>query len=310
MKRLTPAALTLAAFFAAAALYAQTRPTLPRPGTKPAPAKPTTQTKPSVKNVKPVVLPAPKPQAPPPKTAPVAQKVVQKIEPPAKPLEPANNEDPDYYPYGKRMTRASTTQGVLWTLTGDAQLLHKETKFLSDTVLYNEDNKIASAPGKLRMEDPQNTLTSDSGVAYYKKELRYADMTGDVKIIARPKPDDPKATPKSLRKEFKNPVTITCDKLRYWWKQKRAFTDTNVKITFRHKEKDWTITGGSLEYFGNDERALIKGSVVAVNDKGERILSDTADIILKEGAEKLILEPILKGTIIKGDKEDEGDGRP
>ncbi|WP_309713656.1 hypothetical protein [Armatimonas sp.] len=306
MKRLTPTALTLAAFFAAAALYGQTRPPLPRPGTKPAPAKPT-QAKPTVK---PVVLPTPKPQTTPPKTAPVAQKVVQKIEPPAKPLEPVNNEDKDYYPYGKEMTYESTSKGTLMTLKGDAQLLHKETKFLSDTVLYNKDTKIASAPGKLRMEDPQNTLTSESGVAYYKPELRYADMTGDVKIIARPKPDDPKATPKSLRKEFKNPVTITCDKLRYWWKQKRAFTDTNVKITFRHKEKDWTITGGSLEYFGNDERAVLKGNVVAVNDKGERILSDNADIFFKEGAEKLLLTPVKLGTIIKGDKEDEGDGRP
>lgn len=281
MKRLIPVVLTLAGCLSAAALYAQPK--------RPAPAKPAT--------VKPVVLPSPKPK-----------QGAEKIIPPAKPFEPKDNDDPDYYPYGKLMKRDSTVQGILWTLTGDAQLLHKETKFLSDTVLYNEDNKIASAPGKLRIEDPQNTITGDSGVAYYKKELRYADLTGDVKIVARPKPDDPKATTKSLRKEFKNPVTITCDKLRYWWKQKRGFTDANVKIAFTHKEKNWTITGDSLEYFGSDEHAVVTGNVLAVSDKGDRILCDLADMILKEGAEKVTLSPVKNGTIIKGDKEDEEDG--
>lgn len=279
----------------AAVLYAQ-------PKATPKPVRPTT--KPSAKpTIKPVLLPKA-----PEKLAPKPKQESEKLTPPEKPLEPKDSNDQDYYPYGKLMRRDLTKQGILYTLTGDAQLSHKDVKFLSDTVLYNYDTRIASAPGKLRIEDPQNTLTGNSGVAYYKKELRYADLTGDVKIIARPKQDDPKATVNSLRKEFKSPVTITCDKLRYWWKQKRGFTDTNVKITFTHKDKNWTITGGSLEYFGDTERALLKGNVVAVNDKGERILSDTADITFKEGEEKVILEPVKIGTVIKGDP-DEDDGK-
>ncbi len=281
---------TLAVSITAATLSAQPQKKAIKPGIKP--------------NVSPVLLPKPL-------SKPASTDDSEKLAPTEKPLEPKDSNDTNYYPWGKLMRRESTKQGVLWTLTGDAQLSHKDVKFLSDTVLYNEDTRIASAPGKLRIEDPQNTLTGNSGVAYYKKELRYADLTGEVKIIARPKPDDPKATTKSLRKDFKNPVTITCDKLRYWWKQKRAFTDTNVKIAFTHKGKNWVITGGSLEYFGDTERALIKGSVIAVNDKEERILSDMADVTLKEGEEKLLLSPVLKGTVIKGDPEDEdGDGRP
>jgi len=272
MRRIT-SWLALPLLLSGATLYAQTRP--PRTAAPPP--------------VKPVLLPTP----------------------PEKPLEPKDNKDPDYYPWGELMTRVSKPDGILWTLTGNAQLNHQDTKFLSDTVLFNEDTKIASAPTKLRMEDPQNTLTGDSGVAYYKKELRYADVVGDVTIIARPKPEDPNAPPKSVRKEFKNPVTITCDKVRYWWKQKRAFTDANVKITFTHKGKNWTITAATLEYFGNDERALLSGSVIALNDKGEKVLCDTADIGLKEGAETLSLKPIHKGTVIKADpdEEDEKDGK-
>ena len=298
MNRPILVACTLVGCLSAAVLYAQPKAT-PKPA-KPTPkpaSKPATRPTPKL-GVKPTVKPVVLPKA----------QESEKLTPPEKPLEPKDSNDQDYYPFGKLMRRDSTKQGILWTLTGDAQLSHKDVKFLSDTVLYNQDTRIASAPGKLHIEDPQNTLTGDSGVAYYKKELRYADLTGDVKIIARPKQDDPKATVNSLRKEFKSPVTITCDKLRYWWKQKRGFTDTNVKITFTHKDKNWTITGGSLEYFGDTERALIKGSVIAANDKCERILSDTADITLKEGEEKLILAPVLRGTVIKGDP-DEDDGK-
>ena len=73
--------------------------------------------------------------------------------PPVGPLEPKDDKDTNYYPYGKLMTRVSEAAGVLWTLKGDAQLSHKDVKFISDTVLYNEDNKIANAPGKLRIDD-------------------------------------------------------------------------------------------------------------------------------------------------------------
>lgn len=290
--------LTLALALTTASLFAQTK--------RPAPGAPPRQTPPprlpaKPGGVAPVVLPKPNPAGSKQETLPT----------PTKPPEPENSEDPDYYPYGKLMTWRSTPQGELWTLKGDAQLSHKDVKFVSDTVLYNKDTQIASAPSKLRIEDPQNTLTSNSGVAYYKKELRYADLTGEVKIVARPKQDNPKATVNSPRKDFKSPVTITCDKLRYWWKQKRGFTDTNVKITFKHREKNWTITGGSLEYFGNDEHVIIRGSVIAVSDKGDRILGDLADAILKEGAESLDFSPVLPGTKIKGEKDEgDGDGRP
>lgn len=296
MKALPSAVLTLALTLTTAGLFAQTKRT--PPSTKPTgqAAKPPAN-KPA--GVAPVLLPKAPPQAPKQET----------LAPPPKPLEPKDDQDPDYYPYGKLMTRKSTPQGVLWTLTGDAQLSHKDVKFVSDTVLYNEDTRIASAPSKLRIEDPQNTLNSNSGVAYYKKELRYADLTGDVKIVARPKQDNPKATVNSPRKDFKSPVTITCDKLRYWWKQKHGFTDTNVKITFKHREKNWTITGSSLEYFGTEEHVIIKGNVVAVSDKGDQILGDLADAILKEGAETLDFSPVKLGTKIKGEKDD-GDGLP
>ena len=296
MKALPPVVLTLALTLTAAGLFAQTKRT--PPSTKPAgqAAKPPAN-KPA--GVAPVLLPKAPPAAPKQET----------VAPPPKPLEPKDDQDPDYYPYGKLMTRKSTPQGVLWNLAGDAQLSHKDVKFVSDTVLYNEDTRIASAPGKLRIEDPQNTLNSNSGVAYYKKELRYADLTGDVKIVARPKQDNPKATVNSPRKDFKSPVTITCDKLRYWWKQKHGFTDTNVKITFKHKEKNWTITGSSLEYFGTEEHVIIKGNVVAVSDKGDQILGELADAVLKEGAETLDFSPVKLGTKIKGEKDD-GDGLP
>lgn len=284
--------LTGALGLSTATLWAQPRPQRPVGPKVPvkAPLRATTPT-----GTRPVVLPAPKPSVP-------KQELVA---PPEKPLEPKDENDVDYYPYGKLMTRKTTPQGVLWTLTGDAQLSHKDVKFVSDTVLYNEDTRIASAPGKLRIDDPQNTLTSNSGVAYYKKELRYADLTGAVTIVARPKQDNPKATVNSLRKDFKSPVTITCEKLRYWWKQKHGVSDTPVKISFRHREKDWVITGNSLEYFGTDEHVIIKGNVLAVSNKGDRILGDLADAILKEGAENLDFSPVKLGTIIKGEKDDD-----
>jgi lipopolysaccharide export system protein LptA len=216
---------------------------------------------------------------------------------------PSGPDDRNVYPYGDEGTYVDTPDGEIATLRGNAHLLYKETKFQSALVTYNLKTQIGTSPGNVTVDDAQNTITANQGIAIYPKKL--VNLIGDVHITARPKQDATTATEGSVRKEFSNPVDIRGSKVDYSWKTKTAILSSDTVITFRARERNWTVTADNLEYRGGEEKALLRGNLLAKTDKGEILKGKSAIVILTDGKEAIDITGIEEGSKFKVDDEDD-----
>ena len=159
----------------------------------------------------------------------------------------------------------------------------EDSTMKTDRAVYNETTGVATAPGRIQLDDAQNTLTGDKGVAYYKR--RDAEITGNVKIVARPKPSSGAGSESRVRREFKEPVTITCDKVVYNWKTRKAVLTGNLTL----KQKDRTVTATRGLYDGLLEKVELVGNIRSVRPGKEDIKvpgNSRAIAIVREGAEQ------------------------
>lgn len=154
----------------------------------------------------------------------------------------------------------------LATLSGDVVIRSKDATLSTQTATYNGETQIATSPARLRLDDEQNTLLANKGVAYY--STRDADFTGNVVITARPKQsrDGANAAKGSLRRNFKDPVTITCGKVRYNWRTKKAVLTGDLVI----KQKDRVITADRGLYDGVAETVTLVGNIKSRRPTGEK----------------------------------------
>jgi len=218
-------------------------------------------------------------------------------------FKPSGLDDPYVYPYGDEGTYIDTPDGGIATLKGNARLLYKETKFQSAIVTYNRKTQIGTSPGKVTVDDAQNTITANQGTANYGKKL--VNLIGDVHIIARPKQDSTTAPEGSVRKEFASPVDIRGSKVDYSWKTKTAILSSDTVITFRARERNWTVTADNLEYRGGEEKALLRGNLLAKSDKGEILKGKSAIVTLTDGKEAIDITGVEDGSKFKVDDEDD-----
>lgn len=218
-------------------------------------------------------------------------------------FKPSGPDDPYVYPYGDEGTYVDTSDGGIATLKGNARLLYKETKFQSALVTYNRKTQIGTSPGNVTVDDAQNTITANQGTANYGKKL--VNLIGDVHITARPKQNATTAPEGSVRKEFSNPVDIRGSKVDYSWKTKTAILSSDTVITFRARERNWTVTADNLEYRGGEEKALLRGNLLAKSDKGEILKGKSAIVTLTDGKEAIDITGVEDGSKFKVDDEDE-----
>ena len=218
-------------------------------------------------------------------------------------FKPSGPDDPYVYPYGDEGTYVDTPDGGIATLKGNARLLYKETKFQSAIVTYNRKSQIGTSPGNVTVDDAQNTITANQGTANYGKKL--VNLVGDVHITARPKQNATTAPEGSVRKEFSSPVDIRGSKVDYSWKTKTAILSSDTVITFRARERNWTVTADNLEYRGGEEKALLRGNLLAKSDKGELLKGKSAIVTLTDGKEAIDITGVEDGSKFKVDDEDE-----
>lgn len=198
--------------------------------------------------------------------------------------------------YSERVRNTTLPSGEYFTtLTGSVVIQSEDSTLNTEKATYNGETQIANAPTRLRLDDKQNTLTADKGVAYY--STRDADFSGNVVINARPNQgESAKAQKGSLRRNFKDPVTITCGKVRYNWRTKKAVLTENLTI----KQKSRTITAVRGLYDGAAETVTLVGNIKSRNPTGEAadILGANARVIVsfQEGNEYMeaISDPSVK----------------
>lgn len=218
---------------------------------------------------------------------------------------PDGPDDPYLYAYGDTATYRDTPDGGIANLVGNARLLYRTTSFASATVVYNRRTQMGTAPGKLQVDDEQNTITGDRGDADYGKKV--ARVVGNVVVVARPK-QDAKAPEGSARKDFRNPVRIEASEVVYNWKTKVADTSKDTVIRFTVRKRNWQVTADKIQYRGTEETAYLDGNVRAVNDQGDEMRSKTAVVVLRDGQESIVLEPSQKGSKFRIEDDDEKAG--
>ena len=151
-------------------------------------------------------------------------------------------------------------------LKGNVKFVHDDTVLAADKVDYRESTRTASASGNLTIRDDQNTITGNECTVNFKEKK--GSILGSVKMIAKPKPkpaqaktDDSK--PKPLRNEWKDEAVITCDKIDYYYKEKRAVVSTPLTIT----QKTRVVTADSATYLGKEETIQLVGNVKGKDNK-------------------------------------------
>ncbi len=215
---------------------------------------------------------------------------------------PDGPDDPFLYAYGDTALYKDTPDGGIATLVGNARLLYRTTAFRSEKVIYNRRSQIGTAPGRLTIDDEQNTVIGDSGEADYGRKI--ARLTGHVHVRARPKPSVAEPPEGSARRDFRNPVTIDASEVSYNWKTKVADTSKDAVIRFTVRDRKWTVTAERIQYRGAEETAVLQGAVVAKTDKGEELRSSIATVVLAEGRESIDLAPSEKGSKFLIEDED------
>jgi len=206
--------------------------------------------------------------------------------------------------YGDVGQSKETARGTISTLSGNVRIVSEDAVLRTNAATYQHRTQVATAPGRLQIEDAQNTLVGKAGVAYYK--TRTAEVRGDVRITVRPRPGDRNAPEGSLRREFKDPVVITCDRVDYNWRTRVAVATGNLLF----RQKDRRVTAERAVYEGRLERVTLTGNVRGLMEDGGEGQGEKAIAILTEGAESLTLLGVKKVRIPVEDEEEPAEAPP
>jgi lipopolysaccharide export system protein LptA len=203
---------------------------------------------------------------------------------------------------GDSYLERETPQGTVLTLNGSVKITSEDTTLTTALATYNKTTSVANAPGRVRIEDAQNTVVGDRGMAFYKP--RDARIAGNVTITVKPKANSRNAPEGSLRREFNAPATITCDNVDYNWRDRIAVA--TGRLTLRYKDR--TVTADKAVYYGKEERVVLTGSVHYTRsgrkDNGD---AEMAVAIMTEGREEFRIPKTPKGlrVLLEVDDEDQ-----
>jgi lipopolysaccharide assembly outer membrane protein LptD (OstA) len=192
-------------------------------------------------------------------------------------------------------------------LSGHVKFIHGDTIIYADKIDYRESTRIATATGNLKIYDDQNTVTGEKCVVNFKEKK--GTLTGNIVLVAKPKPktDTKTATaaadtskPKTLKDEWKDEVTITCDKADFYYKEKRAVVPGPLKMV----QKTRTITADSGTYLGKDEVVELVGNIKASDEKDRHsFTAPSVKVSLKKDDEWIQAEKATGSFYIKEDDD-------
>lgn len=224
----------------------------------------------------------------------------------AEPEEPKKPAEPKYteikYSADQSSYRWQEDDRIL-VLTGSVKFVQGDTILLADKVDYQESTNTATASGNLKIYDDQNAITGDACTVSFKDKK--GSLTGNVRMVAKPKPKPPQSTGDSkIASQWKDELTITCDAIEYYYKEKRAVVPGAVTIV----QKTRTITADSAVYRGGDEVLELAGNVKGKDEKDRHTFSaPKVTISLKEGNEWIEAEKASGSFYVKEEEEETED---
>ncbi len=156
-------------------------------------------------------------------------------------------------------------------LKGNVKFIQGDTTLAADEVDYVESTRTAIATGNLKIFDERNTITGETCTVNFKEKK--GTLTGNVVMVAKPKPETkaPADTtkPKTLTAQWKDEATITCDKIDFYYKEKRAVVPGALKIV----QKTRVVTADSATYTEKDDLVALTGNVKGSDEKEKHTFS-------------------------------------
>jgi lipopolysaccharide assembly outer membrane protein LptD (OstA) len=166
-------------------------------------------------------------------------------------------------------------------LKGNVRCKHDDTLITSEQVDYDDNAKIATSPGVIKITNPECDINADKGMANFKKKVGVSE--GNVLMQLKPKPEEAnaKSDPNSIE-SFKQPTTITCNRMEYFYAKKIASAEGGVVF----KQAKRTAFADKAVYDQNKELLTLMGNVHGI-DKDDQTFSapDKVIISLKKGDE-------------------------
>lgn len=181
-----------------------------------------------------------------------------------------------------------------WMMTGGVTFVQGDSTLATQSALVNLDQDMkahdAKALAPVHLWNDQDDLTGTHGTIDFSTHV--ATITDNITLIAKPsaKPD---SSGDSVRKQFKDPATITCDKIIYNYRNKTGHIPGSLTI----HQKDRTVTADMADYDGNRKVVDLHGHVHGVLKDGSVVDAPEVQIGVDEGHEWLYVPGHIHGTI-------------
>ena len=208
---------------------------------------------------------------------------------------------PEYVTYKSGMGQwlsaphtAELSQGVQFG-QGDATLKTDAAVALFDN---NQQVISAKAEGPVHIFDPQDDLTGQHGTVDFTKHL--ATLRDNIVLVVKPGKREATAPGGALRKQFKDPATLTCSEMTYDYRYKIGripgpLTVTQVIQTQDDGLQTRTLTADAGLYNGKAQTIQLVGDIKGTYSDGSVIQGDTrllgkpVLINIKEGSEAIFV---------------------
>ncbi len=186
--------------------------------------------------------------------------------------------------------------------------------------LLDKDQNLVSAKaqGPVHLYDTQDDLTGQHGTVDFTKHL--ATLRDNIVLVVKPGKREAGADGTSLRKQFKDPATLTCQMMTYDYRFKVGkipgpLTITQVIQTKEDGLQTRTLTADAGLYNGKAQTIQLVGDIKGTYSDGSKIEGDTRQlgkpvlINIKEGAESIFVPFKTIGVFpvkpqAKGSKDD------
>lgn len=172
--------------------------------------------------------------------------------------------------------------------------------------LLDKDQNLVSAKaqGPVHLFDPQDDLTGRHGSVDFTKHL--AILTDSIVLVVKPGKREANADGTSVRKQFKDPATLTCQAMTYDYKFKVGripgpLTVTQIIQTKEDGPQTRVLTADAGLYDGRAETIKLVGDIKVTDSDGSvtegntRTLGKPVVIGIKEGSESIFVPFPTKG---------------
>ncbi|MGQ9696829.1 MAG: LptA/OstA family protein [Armatimonadota bacterium] len=174
--------------------------------------------------------------------------------------------------------------GRIGKLMGGVVIRQGDTTIRVQEAEYNQEANTAAAAGGVVVADPEMEITAEH--LNVDMGAKKAVLDGGVRAVIKPKKSSSEEGRRGLRAKLKEDMVVTCGRLEYYYRQKRAVADGGIKFVQGERQ----FTAQRCLYFHKERTAVLIGGVQGVDEKGQAYKADVIKLVLKDGDESVEAE--------------------